>query len=264
MIIFGGGQFRSFHYDPLFSDTWILSCANCLEGSVWNSVPDATLKPLPREGNGAFYRSATNEMVIFGGADNGILSVPADLWVLKNANGLGGTPVWNQLPQTGDVPGPLEHFATAYDPASNRMTIVGGCCFYTNATRLLDFNSPNGAPQWSTLSPGGVLPSSGDALIFGNDQGDNRLVVHGILPGGNSNATWLLVNANDVGVAPVWFNSVPRGAPSSPPEGAFLVGSAYNATTKQLILALNRNDGQGNLVPEVWVLNSADRDSQGH
>jgi len=49
-----------------------------------------------------------------------------DVWVLSNANGLGGTPVWSQLHPKGFQPvGRIGHTAL-YDAANNRMGIFGG------------------------------------------------------------------------------------------------------------------------------------------
>lgn len=259
MIIFGGGQSNGFHFNPLFKDVWVLTNSNGLGGEPEWVPRTPTGGPVPREGHGGFYKQATNEMIVFGGGDNGIMSVPNDLWVLQNANSIDTQPTWTLLSQTGDVPPRIEHFATAYDPISNRMTIAGGCCFYTNATRVLDFNGLAGVPQWTTLSPEDTLPPIGDAQLFGHDQFSNRLIVHGISPGSGTNATWLLSNANAVGATPMWVNSIPRGTSGSPPEGLILTASAYNAANKKFILALNRIDALGNLVPEVWVLSNADQ-----
>jgi hypothetical protein len=67
-------------------------------------------------------------MTIFGGGNNGIMDIPNDVWVLTNANGLGGQPKWIQLFPAGNLPAARENEAATYDPASNAMTIFGGCC----------------------------------------------------------------------------------------------------------------------------------------
>ena len=258
LIIFGGGQTGGGAFAVLFQDVWVLTFANNVGGTPqWIPLAPSGGPPAPREGHAAVYNQATNEMFLFGGGNNGIMSVPNDLWVLEAANGI-GTPTWIQLSETGNVPGRLENFASAYDPASNRWTVVGGCCFYTNASEVLALNQPNGVPQWTSLSPSGTLPPGGDAAVYGYDPVSNRMIVHGIQPGGGGNGTWLLTNANDVGATPAWINLIPEGAPGSPTEGANRVGSAYNARTKKLIHAVTLFDAQGNLVPEVWVLSNAD------
>jgi len=258
LIIFGGGQVGGGAFSALFQDTWVLTYANNLGGTPqWILLTPSGGPPAPREGHAAFYNQATNEMFVFGGGNNGIMSVPNDLWVLENANGV-ASPTWIQLSEAGNVPGRLENFASAYDQADNLWTVVGGCCGYTNASQVVALNQPGGTPQWMSLSPTGTLPPSGDALVYGYDPASNRLIVHGILPGGGSNATWLLTNANGVGATPAWVNLIPEGAAGSPPEGVNRVGSAYNPITKKLIHAVTLFDAQGNLVPEVWVLGNAD------
>lgn len=267
MIVFGGGQGDGFAFNPLFDDVWILYCANNLacapDEPKWRQVAQISPRPARREGHGAFYRETTKEMFVFGGGNNGIMSVPDDHWVLRtlpNGNDP-DTATWTQLPQpTGEAPGRIEHFALAYDPTSDRMTIAGGCCFYTNQARVLILQDPSGTPRWKNLAPAGTLPPIGDALLFGYDRFSNRLIVQGISPGGGQNSTWALTNANDIGGTPMWVNTIPRGAQGSPPEGVLLVGSAYNAATKKFILALVIGfDAFGNPIPEVWVLSNADQ-----
>jgi hypothetical protein len=128
LIIFGGGQVGGGAFSALFQDVWVLTNANYNGGMPqWISLTPSGGPPAAREGHAAVYNQATNEMFLFGGGNNGIMSVPGDVWVLENANGI-GTSAWIQLSQTGAAPGPLENFATAYDPASGRWTVVGGCC----------------------------------------------------------------------------------------------------------------------------------------
>jgi RHS repeat-associated protein len=257
LIIFGGGQLNGGIFNPMFQDTWVLTNANGMGGTPeWMPLAPQTANgslPAPRTAHGAVYNQATNEMFVFGGGNNGIASVPNDLWVLENANGV-GTPLWVQLPEAGAVPGHLENFASSYDPSTNRWTTVGGCCGYTNATNLLALNRPIGTPQWTTLAPSGTLPPAGDAVIFGYDPQSNGFIVHGMQPGGGSNATWLLTDANAVEMTLTWVNIIPEGTAGSPPEGVLLVGSAYNAASKKLIHAINQVDAQGNFAPDVWVL----------
>jgi RHS repeat-associated protein len=253
MIVFGGGQFNGTVFNPLLNDLWVLKHANGLGGTPqWLSLPVTGGPPAPRSGHGAVYNPARNEMVIFGGGNNGIMSVPGDLWLLTNANQDTGAQWVGPLPQTGDVPGPIEHFAAAYNPTLDALTIAGGCCGYTNATRLLtNATESSGTPHWMSLTPGGTLPPAGDQAQFGYDQGHNRLITQGPAPGGASNATWQLTEA--VSTAPTWINSIPENAPGSPPVDGVLTGSAYNAAQNKFILTLYRIVS-GNLIPAVWVL----------
>jgi hypothetical protein len=259
MIIFGGGQFNGTFFNPLFHDVWVLKNVNDLTGNAeWLELLPTGGPPDSREGHGAVYNPITNEMIILGGGNNGIMSVPGDLWVLMNANQDTGVHWLGPLPQTGDVPGRLEHFAAAYNPGADTLTIAGGCCGYTNATRLLtNASGTSGTPFWTNLTPGGAAPPAGDEADFGYDQGSNRLIVEGPAPGGGTNATWVLTDA--LGAAPMWINSIPENAPGSPPEVSVIrTGSAYNTAQKKFTLTLNRIVS-GTLVPEVWVLSNADQ-----
>jgi hypothetical protein len=258
MIIFGGGQFNGTGFSPLFHDVWALKDANGLGATEpeWVQVSTTGGPPDGREGHGVAYNSTRREMIVFGGGNNGVMSVPNDLWVLSNANQDSGAVWLGPLLQTGDVPPPIEHFAVAYNAAGDSLAIAGGCCGYTNASRLLtNASGSSGTPHWMSLAPSGVLPPGGDQSDFGYDQASNRLIVEGPAPGGGTNATWLLTNA--VGSVPAWVNSIPEGAPGSPPEDAIRTGSAYNAAQKKFILTLNRVIS-GVRVPEVWILSNAD------
>ena len=94
------------------------------------SYPQLAPHRLSAEVSSAVYDPVTNRMIVFGGA--AILSVPLhfhhynDVWILTNANGLGGTPEWIQLAPIGALPASELLFSIAYDPISNRMTLFGG------------------------------------------------------------------------------------------------------------------------------------------
>jgi hypothetical protein len=260
MIIFGGGQFNGTVFGPLFNDVWVLKNANGLGGTPgWMPLATSGGPPAARTGHAAVYNPARNAMIIFGGGNNGIMNVPNDLWVLTNANHDTGAQ-WTLLPQTGNVPPPIEHFAAAYDPAIDILTITGGCCPYTNDSWLLTrATGSSGAPNWMKLSPGSTLPPVGDQQNFGYDPGSNRLIVQGPSPGAGTNATWLLKDA--LGTAPTWINSIPEKIPGSPdqipPGCGVCTGSAYNTIQKKFILALN-SIVDGNPTTTVWILSNAD------
>lgn len=255
LIIFGGGQTNGYAFSPLFNDVWILTNANGLGGTPqWIPRTPNGGPPAPREGHAAIYKQSTNEMFVFGGGNNGIMSVPNDLWVLENANRIDIQPSWVQLNQTGDVPPPWQGFASAYDPASDMWTIAIGCCYYSNASRVLALNGPSGIPQWTTLSPTGTLPPIGEVGNYFYDPDTHSLFAQTNGPGGWSNITWQLSPVNEAGVTPTWTNVIPSGTPGTPPTSALIIGSAYNAVTKRFIVALNRTDVPGTLTPEVWVL----------
>src|SRR5439155_14330765 len=87
MVVFGGDQTCL----PPDNDVWVLSNANGSGTSVWSPLTTAG-GPIPaRQDHSAVYDPANNRMTVFGGFTGAIAN---DVWVLSNANGVGGTPTW--------------------------------------------------------------------------------------------------------------------------------------------------------------------------
>ena len=93
-------------------------------------------------------------MIIFGGNDcHG--HYLADTWVLTNANGFGGTPVWTELSPSGGPPAARAYMAAAYNSSTSSLAVYGG----TNGTELSDVwvlsgaNGKIGQSAWEQLSP---------------------------------------------------------------------------------------------------------------
>jgi len=260
MIVFGGGQFGGSIFNTLFNDVWVLTNANGVGGTPqWIPLSPAGGPPAPRAGQEVVYDAANNRMVVFGGGNNGIESVPNDVWVLTNANGLGGAPNWTQLAPSGTIPSRREHFAVGYDPATNRMVIFGGCCYWTNDTFVLtNANGLGGQPQWSQILPGGTLPSIRSTPSFGYDPAGNFLIIFGELgPNITYNDTWKLTDANGVGGTPQWTNLIPNGDPNSPPIISGLntaSASSYDPADRRLISLKNGPNASGQVVLQTWVL----------
>jgi hypothetical protein len=122
MTIFGGTAIGG----TFFNDVWVLSHANGTGGTPsWTQLAPSENAPVPREAMSAIYNDSTNRMTIFGGdsAGGGFLG---DAWVLTNANGVGGTPAWIQLPASALSPAPRTVHTAVYNPASNVMTVFAG------------------------------------------------------------------------------------------------------------------------------------------
>src|SRR5579871_2335472 len=121
LMIFGGDNCNNVP----FSDVWVLSNANGVSGTpTWTQLSPAP-GPQARRSFGTVYDPASNELIIFGGYNDsgGYFN---DVWVLSNANGTGGTPVWTQLSPTGSLPAARANLSVTYDPTSNHMTLFGG------------------------------------------------------------------------------------------------------------------------------------------
>jgi galactose oxidase-like protein len=112
---------------------YTLSHANGLGGApVWTRIVanGAPGSPPKRFSPTAVYDAANNRMIIFGG---GLIPDPRigpgglnDVWVLANANGLGGTPVWTKLKPTAGPPGTRFFHSAVYDSVNNQMVIYAG------------------------------------------------------------------------------------------------------------------------------------------
>ena len=110
--------------NPRLNDVWIETNANGLGGTgAWsNLIPNgAAGSPQVRSQHSAVYDAANNRMIIYGGCgavptSNGCLPIADNVWVLSNANGLGGTPTWMQLFPTGGPPPARQSHQAVYDP----------------------------------------------------------------------------------------------------------------------------------------------------
>jgi RHS repeat-associated protein len=145
MIIFGGysGYTDIYSYAGFATailiwknDTWVLSNANGLDSttSTWTQLSTSGFPPSGRYGHTAFYDPTYNQIIIFGGyydsgrQGNGITGPTYlnDVWELENANGLGGTPVWEEQYPIGSLPQGRQSSSMVYDATNKRMTIFGG------------------------------------------------------------------------------------------------------------------------------------------
>ncbi len=140
-------------------DYWVLSNANGLGGTpTWTEFfPPGG--PGPRFGHTAVYDPTSNELIVFAGYNG--LTWFNDVWVLKNANGVGGVPLWQQLSATG-VPLQRAYSSATYDPASNVMTIFGGIAYgdggepLNDVFVLSDANNTGGPPAWTQIAQASV------------------------------------------------------------------------------------------------------------
>lgn len=114
LIIFGGSNLNGD-----LNDVWILSNADASTGNLaWNELTAANA-PSARRSASAAYDPKTNSLIVYGG-DN---SPTPEVWVPKNANGLGGAPTWKKLTPSGGGPVGAIDATAVYDPGSNRLTL---------------------------------------------------------------------------------------------------------------------------------------------
>ena len=174
--------------------------------------------PRPRQGHQAVYDPNTNSMIVWGGQDGGgsFCDTFSEVWVLHNANGLGGIPNWTQLLFTGGPPAG-QYFSTAvYDSSNNILIVFGGfglvggnCSALTNAVWALSHaNGIGGTQVWTNLTAqdaaGSPANRAQQAAVY--RPSTNRMTISGGSDSnGGLNDTWVLSNANGLGVTPpVW------------------------------------------------------------
>jgi hypothetical protein len=143
MMVFGGSiQGNSCNQNET-NDTYVLSHANGAGGTpAWTKLRPAS-KPPVRESTAMVYNPASNRLTVFGGINNSS-GLFADTWVLSNANGTGGTPVWAKVTPAKPASPPFTPTAatrfqcSGFDSANDRMIITGLG------------NSNSDGPMWTT------------------------------------------------------------------------------------------------------------------
>ncbi len=260
MIVFGG--------EPSSNDVWVLSNANGLGGTpaAWTQLSPTGAIPNRRLGHSAVYDAANNKMIIFGGEMSlGVFSaILDDIWVLSNANGLGGTPTWTQVSPVSPAGAPMgrEMHSAVYDAAHNRMVVFGG--FASNYMLAQDVwvlsnaNGLGGAPAWTQLSPTGAIPSlSRDLHSAVYDTSTNKMTVFGGIANFMFvNDVWVLSNANGLGGTPAWTQL--QITPTSGPSVREGHSAVYHSATSSMTVFGGRLV-QG-WAKDVWVLSSGAQD----
>jgi hypothetical protein len=157
LIVFGGFNCQSAY----FNDVWVLSNANALSAApAWTQLSPTGVGPSPRQSSSAIYNSTTNTMTVYGGDAGG--APFGDIWVLSNANGNGGTPVWTQVTPSNSGPVARSGHSATYDVQNNLMTVDGGW----DGTNLLgdtwvlsSANGQGGTAAWTQIVPLTTAPT---------------------------------------------------------------------------------------------------------
>ena len=275
IILFSGSSDDSAAGNPRLNDVWLQTKANGLGGAgAWsNLIPNGTAgSPQVRSNHSAVYDALNNRMIIYGGCgavptSNGCLPIADNVWVLSNANGIGGPPTWTQLFPTGGPPPARQGHQAVYDPNTNSMIVWagqdgGGTCspgVYSDVWVLSHANGLGGTPNWTQLSPTGGPPAGRYFSTAVYDSSNNIMIVFGGLSGTSTclpptNAVWALSHANGIGGTPVWTNLVPQGTPGTPSnrQAAFAI---YEPDTNTMtIFGGSSRSGAFN---DTWVLSHA-------
>jgi len=263
MIVFGGFVNG---VGPL-NDVWILTNADGDGGGPsWIELFPLGSVPPARWSHTAVYDQNSNRMIVFGGVgDAGALG---DIWVLINANGIGGVPTWVQLAPTGIAPAARFYHSAVYDAASNRMIVMNGANLAYPSTDvfddvwvLTDANGTAGTSSWIQLSTSGTPPVARYLHTAVYDPTSNRMTAFGgtclscQLP---LDDVWVLSSANGIGGTPVWTHISPTGAIR---PARYRHSAVYDPASRRMIV-FGGSGGYG-LFNDVWVLTNADGSTAG-
>ncbi len=252
---------------PALNDVWVLTNANGLGGiPTWIQLFPAGGPPAGRVGHTAVYDSGTNSMITFAGNDGTFQTGGnfSDVWVLSNANGLGGTPTWTQIFPTGGPPQGKLAASAVYNPTSNIMTVFAGLVdqnqsIFTNGVWTLSHaNGRGGTPAWTNLvadgAPGSPMKRFFSSAVY--DTVGNRMTIFGGAVSGvsfvASNDVWVLSNADGLGGTPVWTRLNPKGAR---PVERGQHAAAYDATNNRMMIF--GGSGPEGIFFSTWVLTNA-------
>jgi hypothetical protein len=224
---------------------------------TWLPIVPTGQLPGPAGGLPIAYNPSSNRLIRpFAALTNNGQAFSSDTWILTNANGIGGTPVWSKLTVTSTPPLGRNNTVVAYDRANNRLILFGGCTSdcqsqFNDTWVLTNADGTGGTAQWTQLNPSGARPVPRSYATGDYDPVSNRLIVFG---GGNFhgtlyNDTWALTNANGVGGAPQWVQLLPTGALPGPRES---LAASYDQNSNRLIIF--GGVGGGN---QTWVLTNA-------
>ncbi|HXF26242.1 MAG TPA: kelch repeat-containing protein [Bryobacteraceae bacterium] len=259
MIVFGGCGGGCL---PALNDVWVLANADGTTGTpTWTQLSPFGTPPAPRVGHAAVYDPDTNSMIVFAGQNGGgVGGTYSDTWILSNANGLGGTPVWTQLSPIGGPPPGQYGSSAVYGPVNNIMMVFGGGIqgnqVASNAVWTLSHaNGQGGTPVWKNIAPEG-MPGAPAKRYFHTavyDRGSNRMTIFGgNVLGTVFNNAWVLINANGLGGTPTWKL---LGPPSPLPALRASHTAVYDAASNRMTIF--GGSGPEGTFWSVWVLTDA-------
>lgn len=192
---------------PVFPDLWVLPLGHPTLAR-WTRLNPAGPQgaPHPLRSQVMAYDAENNRAIVFGGMDGRFpydAVAVSDLWILSNANGLGGQPQWIRPPFRGPPIPATSKAMGAYDPGTNRLIVYGG---YHNSGRDSEptadvwvLEGANGrAPHanWRKLKLRGSTPGPRVAGAVAFDPNTERLILFGgSSKGKNLGDLWFLTEA---------------------------------------------------------------------
>lgn len=257
MIVFGG-QHAPTSID--FNDTWtvksvIATSSSTAENLSWTKVSVSGTLPSVRFGHTAVYNATSNRMIVFGGGTGFPGPCVNELWVLKNPNGVGGTPTWTKLSPTGTLPAAREGHTAVYNSSANTLTVFGGtdCAgnYFSDVWVLSNADGASGTPAWTLLTPSGG-PSARAQISAIYDSKNNVMTVFGGVAANKTvfNDVWKLSHANGSGGTPVWTQLSPTGTVPAARSGQSAI---YDSTNNRMVIHGGANSA-GASRNDTWIL----------
>ena len=269
MIVFGGIT-ESLDAPPntYFNDVWYLTSAFSTSPNLtWQQAITTGTPPNPRGGHSAVLDSVNNRMIVFGGAQGPAGTASNDVWVLENADGIGGTPKWVQLSPVGPLPPARFNHVAVYNSTSNRMIIFGGYSGsnteFNDVWVLQNANGLGGTPTWiNSIAQGASIIAVRDSCSAVYDVTNNIMIVFGgdnAITGTFYSDTWILSDADDTqsqlcSGAGCW--SGPLNTNGFPPPSARYGHTAFFDSKTDTMHIFGGYDGT-NLLNDYWVLTGA-------
>ena len=231
LLVFGGLSYRGPN-----SDVWQLNLSG---GPHWERITVGGVGPPPLSRLSAVYDRLRDRVIVFGGFDG--VEYKGDAWALS----LNGPPTWSRI-EVPAGPAPRGWHSAIYDPARDRMVVLGGSNSQTTFGDVWAL-ALGASPGWTQLAPGGAGPGARSAAPVIYDEPRDRVVLYGGIDGTNQTRTdlWALT----LGAAPAWSAIAPAGTPPSPRNGASAI---YDPVRQRLVLFAG-GTGAPNL-NETWAL----------
>ncbi len=206
MTIFGGSQGPG---DPSQTDAWVLTFADGTGGTPqWTQLAPTGAAPVSNSFSAGTYDPKSNRLTAFGGSVCCTGTATNQVWVLTNANGLGGTPAWIQLGPAGTAPSPRAGAQGNYTRSSNSALYFGG----SGTNELWKFAGANGvaSSSWSKVTAKGAAPAGRGGVVANPaaayDTTDNvSIFFGGAGQAGMFNDTWILsAGGSSPGPSGIW------------------------------------------------------------
>ncbi|HKQ75033.1 MAG TPA: hypothetical protein VJ810_15160 [Blastocatellia bacterium] len=202
----------------------VLGLGSLVSAQTWielfptGTPPDPIFAPKP-----AHYDAASNRLIVFFPGNPPFNPNPPgngnEVWVLTNANGLGGAPAWIKLMPTGSPPISNGLESSIYDAATNQLIVYGGCfanCSPAlfNVYTLSNANGLGGPPVWTQSAVTNPQARVGHSSVY--DSVNNLLITFaGQLAffGTDQNDARILSNANGIASPSTWTTLAVAGGP---------------------------------------------------